>query len=206
MISHGVRYGIAAAAALLLAACSGQQVQLEIKARMEGQPAAGATVMVDGKELGVTDGTGVLAKPITRSAGAEVEVLVSKELSGHRIKPWKTTFLIKLGKDGKIVDRYSVEADLAVTRYFTVAVNEQGTPVPDATVKLNDKELGRTHAKGEPVHDYTTLPPKGVTLTVSKPGYAASQKSASVQPGERLEIALARRAILTVTAISDEYG
>src|SRR5207245_2289517 len=50
------------------------------------------------------------------------------------------------------------------------------------------------------------LPPKGVTLTVSKPGYAASQKSASVQPGERLEIALARRAILTVTAISDEYG
>src|SRR5436190_52532 len=206
MISHGVRYGIAAAAALLLAACSGQQVQLEIKARMDGQPAAGATVMVDGKELGVTDGTGLLARPLTRSAGAEVDVLVSKELPGHRIKPWKTTLLIKLGKDGKIVDRYSLEADLAVTRYFTVAVNEQGTPVTDATVKLNDKELGQTDAKGELVHEYTTLPPKGVTLTVSKPGYAASQKSASVQPGERLEIALARRAILTVTAISDEYG
>src|SRR5438552_3805580 len=114
MISHGVRYGIAAAAALLLAACSGQQVQLEIKARMDGQPAAGATVMVDGKELGVTDGTGLLARPLTRSAGAEVDVLVSKELPGHRIKPWKTTLLIKLGKDGKIVDRYSLEADLAV--------------------------------------------------------------------------------------------
>src|SRR3989442_699112 len=206
MISHGVRYGIAAAAALLLAACSGQQVQLEIKARMDGQPAAGATVMVDGKELGVTDGTGLLARPLTRSAGAEVDVLVSKELPGHRIKPWKTTLLIKLGKDGKIVDRYSLEADLAVTRYFTVAVNEQGTPVTDAAVKLNDKELGQTDAKGELVHEYTTLHPKGVTLTVSKPGYAASQKSASVQPGERLEIALARRAILTVTAISDEYG
>src|SRR5881296_1777940 len=206
MISDGIRYGIAAAAALLLAACSSQQVQLEIKARMDGQPAAGATVMVDGKELGVTDGTGVLARPLTRSAGAEVDVLVSKELPGHRIKPWKTTLLIKLGKDGKIVDRYSLEADLAVTRYFTVAVNEQGTPVTDATVKLNDKELGQTDAKGELVHEYTTLPPKGVTLTVSKPGYAASQKSASVQPGERLEIALARRAILTVTAISDEYG
>ncbi len=206
MIRHGVRYGIAAAAALLLAACSGQQVQLDIKARMEGQPAAGATVMVDGKELGVTDGTGVLARPITRSAGAEVEVLVSKELSGHRIKPWKTTFLIKLGKDGKVVDRYSFEADLAVTRYFTVAVNEGGTPVTDATVKLNDKELGKTDAKGELVHEYTTLPPKGVTLTVSKSGYAAWQKSASVQAGERLQVALARRAVLTVTASSDEYG
>src|SRR5882762_5465509 len=206
MIRHGVRYAIAAAVALLLAACSGQQVQLDIKARMEGQPATGATVIVDGKELGVTDGTGVFAKPITRSAGAEVEVLVSKELSGHRIKPWKTTFSVKLSKDGKVVDRYSFEADLAVTRYFTVAVNEGGTPVTDATVKLNDKELGKTDAKGELVHEYTTLPPKGVTLTVSKSGYAAWQKSASVQAGERLQVALARRAVLTVTASSDEYG
>src|SRR3989440_2562233 len=206
MIRHGVRYGIAAAAALLLAACSGQQVQLEIKARMEGQPVAGATVTVDGQEFGVTDGTGVLAKPIRRNAGAEVEVLVSKELSGHHIKPWKTTFLIKLGKDGKVVERYSFEADLAVTRYFTVAVNEGGTPVSDATVKLNDKELGKTDAKGELVHEYTTLPPKGVTLTVSKSGYAAWQKSASVQAGERLQVALARRAVLTVTATSDEDG
>ena len=92
MISHGIRYGIAAAAALLLAACSGQQVQLEVKARMDGQPAPGATVVVDGKQLGVTDTSGVLAQPITRSAGAEVEVLVSRELPGHRITPWKTTF------------------------------------------------------------------------------------------------------------------
>src|SRR3989442_12480808 len=177
MITHGVRYAIAAAAALLLAACSGQQVQLEIKARMDGQPAAGATVMVDGKELGMTDGTGVLAKPITRSAGAEVELLVSKELSGHRIKPWKTTFLIKLGKDGKVVDRYSFDADLAATRYFTVAVNEGGTPVTDATVKLNDKELGKTDARGELVHEYTTLPPKGVQLTISKPAYPAWRRA-----------------------------
>src|SRR5260370_17503539 len=108
---------------------------------MEGQPAAGATVMVDGKELGVTDGTGVLARPITRSAGAEVEVLVSKELSGHRIKPWKTTFLIKLGKDGKVVDRYSFEADLAVTRYSTVAVNQGGPPVTHPTLNLNHTDL-----------------------------------------------------------------
>src|SRR5438093_2617178 len=206
MISHGVRYGIAAAAALLLAACSGQQVQLEVKARMDGQPAPGATVVVDGKQLGVTDTSGVLAQPITRNAGAEVEVLVSKELSGHHIKPWKTTFLIKLGKDGKVVDRYSVEADLRATRYFTVAVSEGGTPVTDATVRLNDKELGKTDAKGELVHEYTTLPAKGVALAVSKQGYAAWHKSASIQPGERLQVTLARRAVLTVTAISDEYG
>jgi hypothetical protein len=206
MISHGIRYGIAAAAAMLLAACSGQQVELEIKARMDGQPAPGATVVVDGKELGLTDSAGVLVKPIPRSAGAEVEVLVSRELAGHRITPWKTTFLVKLGKDGKVVERYSLEADLRATRYFTVAVSEGGTPVTDATVKLNDKELGKTDAKGELVHEYTTLAPKGVALTVSKPGYAAWHKSASVQPGERVQVALARRAVLTVTTLSDEYG
>ena len=152
MIRHGVvRYGIAAAAALLLAACSGQQVQLEIKARMEGQPAAGATVTVDGKEFGVTDGTGVLAKPITRNAGAEVEVLVSKELSGHHIKPWKTTFLIKLGKDGKVVERYAFEADLPVTRYFTVAVNEGGTATAgtaEAALSLVRVRAGRVPVSG----------------------------------------------------------
>jgi len=206
MNSHGLRYGIAAAAALLLAACSGQQVQLEIKARMDGQPASGATVVVDGKQLGVTDSAGVLAQPIARSAGAEVEVLVTRDLPGHRITPWKTTFLIKLGKDGKVVDRYSLEADLRATRYFTVTVSEGGTPVADAIVRLNDKELGKTDAKGELVHEYTTLPAKGVALGVSKQGYAAWRKSASIQPGERVQVALARRAVLTVTAISDEYG
>jgi len=206
MISDGIRYGIAAAAALLLAACSSQQVQLEIKARMDGQPAPGASVLVDGKPFGVTDSAGVVAKPITRNAGAEVEVLVSRELAGHRIAPWKTTFLVKLGKDGKIIDRYTLEADLRATRYFTLAVSEGGTPVVDATVKLNDKELGKTDAKGELVHEYATLPANGVALTVSKQGYAAWNKRASVQPGERLEVALARRAVLTVTAISDEYG
>jgi tetratricopeptide (TPR) repeat protein len=206
MISDAIRLGIAAAAAVLLAACSGQQVQLEIKARMDGQPVADATVLVDGKPLGATDSAGVLAKPIKSRAGAEVELLVKKELPGHRITPWKTTLLVKLGKDGKVIDRYSLEADLAVTRYFTVAVSEGGKPVTEASVKLSGKELGKTDAKGELIHDYTTLPPKGVALSVSKTGYAAWQKTASVQPGERVEIALARRAVLTVTAISDEYG
>src|SRR5207247_727561 len=163
---------------------SGQQVQLEIKARMDGQPAAGATVMVDGKELGVTDGTGVLARPLTRSAGAEVDVLVSKELPGHRIKPWKTTLLIKLGKDGKIVDRYSLEADLAVTRYFTVAVNEQWTPgtaasdeygvragVPGVAVSVDGRPLGKTDERGVYTYTYEGAPGRKAQVALSAPGY-----------------------------------
>ena len=206
MNTHGVRLGIIAATALLVAACSGQQVQLEVKARMDGQPAPGATVTVDGKPLGVTDGSGVLVKPVTSRAGAEHEVIVSRELAGHRITPWKTTLLVKLGKDNNVVDHYTLDAELVATRYFTVAVREGDTPVADATVKLNDKELGKTDAKGELVHEYKTQPSKDVALAVSKQGYAAWAKRAPVQPGERVQVALARRAVLTVTAVSDEYG
>jgi len=91
MTGTEVRYAIAAAVALLLAACSGQQVQLDIKARMEGQPATGATVIVDGKELGVTDGTGVFAK---RSRGARRRGRSAREQGAvrHRIKPGRRRF------------------------------------------------------------------------------------------------------------------
>src|SRR5205085_3749005 len=127
VITHGTPPGITAPTALPVAAGSDQQVQLEAKAHMHGQPAPGASVLVDGKPLGVTDSAGVLVKPITRNAGAEVEVLVTRELAGHRITPWKTTVLVKLGKNSKVIDHYSIEADLVATRYFTLAVNEGGT-------------------------------------------------------------------------------
>src|SRR5207247_10074537 len=103
--------GIIGATPRVVAACSGAGVQLEIKPRTDAQPAPGASVLVDDKPLGVTDSAGVLVKPITRNAGAEVEVLVTRELAGHRITPWKTTVLVKLGKDSKVIDHYSIEAD-----------------------------------------------------------------------------------------------
>ena len=204
MVKHRVRSAFLLCAAFLLAACS-QKLDLEVRARMDAQPASQAKVMVDGQEQGITDGTGVFAKGIQRKPGAEVEVLVVKELPGYHIKPWKTSFLVKLPKDGA-VDKYTFDADLQATRFITLAATEKGAPVADATVSVNDKEIGKTDAGGELVYEYKTLPKTGVTLTVSKTGYAAWQKTGALEPGERLAVALSRRSIVTVTALTEQYG
>ena len=205
MVKRTVPSGFIVFAALMLSACGGQRLDLQVKARMDGQPVSQAKVTVDGQEQGVTDGTGVFAKTIQRKPGAEVEVLVVKELPGYRITPWKTSFLVKLPKDGA-VDKYSFDVDLQATRYITLVATEKGAPVADATVKVNDKEMGKTQAGGEFVYEYKTVPKTGVTLTVSKAGYAAWQKTGALEPGQRLEVGLSRRAIVTVTALTEQYG
>ena len=150
MVKSVAHWGFVLFAASLFSACGGggHRLDLEVKARMDGRPVASAKVMVDGQERGVTDGSGVFAGTLERKPGTEVEVLVAKELPGYRIKPWKTTFLVKLPKDGA-VDKYSFDADLQATRYFTLVVTEKGAPVAEATVNVNDKEVGKTDAGGE---------------------------------------------------------
>src|SRR6266705_6801107 len=94
----------------LLGGC-GQRLDIEVKARIDGQPAAQAKVSVDREELGVTDAQGRFAQQLRKKAGSEIEVTVSKEAPGYRIDPWKTTLLVKLPKGDKI-DTYHVEAAL----------------------------------------------------------------------------------------------
>lgn len=204
MLKRTVGSGFIFFTALLLTAC-GQRLDLEVKARIDGRPVPQAKIIVDGQEHGVTDGTGVFAKRIQRKPGTEVEVAVVTELPGYRIKPWKTAFLVKLPKDGA-VDKYAFDADLQATRYITLLAAEKGAPIPDATVRVNDKEVGKTDARGEFVYEYRDQPKKGVGITVSKAGYAAWQKTAALEPGQRLDVALSRRAIVTVTALSEQYG
>ena len=194
-----------AGASFLFAGCAGEKMELEVKARMDGQPAAQAKVTVDGVEAGLTGADGAFTKTLTKKPGAEVEVAVAKEMPGYRIKPWRTTFVMKLPKKGE-ADKYSFEADLPATRYITIAAMEKGVPVADAVVKAGGKEAGRTGANGEFVYEYQTLPPAGIDLAVSKPGYSTWKKAGSVEPGQRLEAALSKQVTVTVTALTEEYG
>lgn len=193
------------AASFLFSGCAGEKMTLEIKARMDGQPVAQARVTVDGVEEGVTGPDGSFAKPLTKKPGAEVEVVVSKEMPGYRIKPWKTAFLMKLPKKGA-VDTYAFDADLPATRYVTIVVKDKVDPVADAVVKAADKEVGKTGANGEFVYDYQALPAGGVDLSVSKSGYSTWKKTGTVEPGQRIEAALSKRVTVTVTALMEEYG
>ena len=171
MIKPTVRFLLVVCASLPLIAC-GQKLDLEVKARIDGQAAPQAKVVVDGEEQGTTDGEGRFAKTITKKVGAQVEVRVSKDAPGYRIQPWMSSFVVRLPKGGE-VDRYSFDADLQATRYLTLVATEKGAPVADAVVSVNGKGAGKTDAKGEFVYDYQGLPKKGVEFAVSKPGYAA---------------------------------
>ena len=188
----------------LLFAC-GEKLELEVKARLDGKPAAEAKVLADGKEIGVTNAEGLFLKGIRKKAGADVELSVVKEAAGYRIQPWKTTFLMKLPKNGA-VEKYSFTAELQATRYVTIAVTEKGTPIEGAVVTAFGKEAGTTDANGEFIYDYQELPKKGVDLAVTKSGYSLWRKTGDVEPGERLAAELSKRAVGTVTTLKEEYG
>jgi hypothetical protein len=191
--------------AFLLFACSGEKLEFKVKASMDGQPAAQAKVIVDNEEQGFTGADGIFSKTLKKKPGVDVEVIVSKEMPGYRIKPWKGTFVMKLPKSGT-VDTYAFDADLLATRYVTITATEKGAPVADAIVKAAGKEIGKTDAQGVFVYEYKTLPKSGAEFTVTKSGYAAWRKTGKVEPGQKLEATLSKRVIVTISTLMEEYG
>jgi len=191
-------------ATALLGAC-GERFDVEVRARIDGQPAAQAKVAVDREQLGVTDAQGVFAQRLRKKAGSEVEVTVNKEAPGYRIEPWKTTFLVKLPK-GDQIETYRVDADLKAMRYVTVRVSEKGAPLPEAKVTVAGKEAGLTDAKGEFVYLYQTQPAKGAELNVAKSGYSSYRATRALDPGQVIEVALNRQTVVAIKALTDEYG
>jgi tetratricopeptide (TPR) repeat protein len=192
------------AASVALGAC-GQKLDLEVKARMDGAPAAQAKVTVDGEALGQTDAQGAFAQQLKKKAGAEVEVSVTKEQPGYRIEPWKSTFLVKLPKDGQ-TDVYRLEAELKAVRYVSLHVADKGAPVADAKVTMGGAAAGATDAKGELVYLYKDQPRAGTEVRVSKDGYSGYKQTRSLVPGEVIDVAFQRQAVVAVRALTDEYG
>ncbi|HYU69763.1 MAG TPA: PEGA domain-containing protein [Burkholderiales bacterium] len=204
MVTTHLRFLSILLATALLGAC-GQRLDIEVKARIDGQPAAQAKVSVDREELGVTDAQGRFAQQLRKKAGSEIEVTVSKEAPGYRFDPWKTTFLVKLPK-GDQIDTYRVEADLKAMRYVTLRVSEKGTPLPEAKVTVGGQEAGVTDAKGEFVYLYRTQPAKGAEFNVARTGYSTYRATRQLEPSQVIEVALNRQTVVAIKALTDEYG
>ena len=204
-MKHAIRTVSVVFAAILLLSCTGEKLEFKVKARIDGQPVAQAKVTVDNEEQGLTGEDGSFSKIMKKKPGVEVEVIVSKEMPGYRIKPWRGTFVMKLPKPGT-VDVYAFDADLAATRYLTITASDKGTPVSDAVVKAAGKEVGKTDAQGNFVYEYKGVPKGSTNLTVTKSGYATWRKTGPLEPGQKLEAALSKRVIVTVSALVEEYG
>lgn len=197
---------LAGAASLLLHGCAEEKMDLEVRARLDGKPAAKAVVTIDGKQEGVTGEDGGFGKILAKKPGAEVQIVITKDAPGYRFKPWQTTVLMRLPKKKGAVEKYKVEADLTANRYVTIAAREKGAAVADAVVRSGGKEIGKTDAQGEFVFEYQELPASGADLSVSKPGYSTWKKTGTLTPGDRLEALLAQRVRVTITALVEEYG
>lgn len=207
MIRYAVRSGIMVAASLLLFGCAGEKLELSIKARLNGQPAAQAKVTVDGEEIGVTGNDGVLVKSLRKKTGADIGVVVAKDLPGYRVKPWKVTFRMKPPVSGK-PNVFAFDVDLSAFRFITLFVTDKAKPVTGALIEKAGKEIGKTDENGEFIYEYkeNELPRSGVDLTVSKPGYAPWRKTGAIESGQRFEARLTKRSTIAVTALADEYG
>ncbi len=192
-------------ASSLLFACTSGKVDVKITARIEGRPAADARVTADREDLGLTGPDGTLTRTLERNYDTDVTIsVVPKEQPGFRIKPWKGAFPMK--RPSGSAEPVAIKADLDVVRFFTVLVTFKGTPVKEAAVKIEDKVVGMTDANGAIVYEYKDQPQAGITLSVTKPGYAPLRWTAVVLPGQRVEAALIKRVTVIVQALAEEYG
>jgi len=206
MIKLTVRLVLILFLLLMIFACAAEKgLELEVDVMLDGKPAPQAKILVDGTEIGVTDDKGHLSQVIKKEPGVDIQLSVVKELAGYRIEPWNDSFVMKKPQKG-IVDKYPFKVNLKSTKYFTVAVTKKGVPIEGAAIRIQKKKGFKTDANGEFVYDYKVMPKKGLKLRVTKEGYSTWQKTVKVQPGQRIEVSLSRKAIVTVAALTDEYG
>jgi len=180
---------------ILICSCGvGKKAELEVKvkATLDGEPASQAMVLLDGAEAGLTDDKGNLTQKIWRRPGEEVSVEIRMEAPGYQVEPWKDSFVVRLPKDGS-AETYAIEASLKASKYFTLAVSDEGEPLENVSVIINGKEKGKTDQAGEYVHTYESMPKKGMSFEVSKKGYTTWRKKVRVKPGQTIVASLARK-------------
>ena len=178
--------------ALLLMGCNSQkqvELQLKLSVSLEGKPAPNAQVSIDAAVAGATDNQGQFASRLKRLPGQEVSVTVTGQVPGYHIAPWKASFVTKLAKGG-MIETYPFEVHLKAQKYITLAVRAGGEPVEDASVKVQNKVVGKSDAQGDLVYTYDNAPQRGFVLSVHRKGYQTWWKQVQVRPGDRYEVNL----------------
>ena len=197
---------------MLILACNAMKqvdLDIEIKATLDGKPATEAKVLLDGNEIGTTDANGRFNHRMKRQPGQEVRISVHKKAEGFRIEPWEDSFVTKLSKDRTVVS-YPFTVELKATKFFTLVVidDEDGELIEEATIKIANKTAGTTDASGEYVHEYGRMPQKGLKMRVAKKGYGEWKRALRAKPGQRFEIVLykkrSRKAVKKVSPVSQD--
>ncbi len=192
-------------ALLAIVSCAEKPVNitLEISATLFDKPLAGAKVSVDGESVGVTDENGRLQAGLARLRGHKGRVKVVLDTPDMKAKPWEGEYSVAMDEKS---DAVSVALDAKLLGFVTVVVTSGGNPLPDASIRLNKKDLGKTDAVGEFEYAFDSWPDGGMTVTVSKDDYVADKLKIEGVSGTRIAVDLFERAIIHVKTVRDENG
>ena len=189
-----------------LAGCAPKPVDLELQVtvRLEGKPAKGVGVSVDGVAQGATDEQGVFAKSLSREPGKVVRVTVVPGDALLRVKDGAREFTVKARSDSE--PRQKEAFAVVLQRSVTVAALYEGKPVAGAQVAVDGHDAGATQPNGELQVGLDAWPKGGVRLAVKKEGFGESRLVYKGKPGGRVEVAIYKDAVISVEALEDRYG
>jgi len=206
MVRQGLKIISILIVSMLLFSCARNvELQLNVKASLDGKPLDGAVVKVDGTEAGRTGANGVFSAALQRKPGTEVKLGVEKYLDGHHIRPWQGSFVVKT-QEGAGRPEYNFDAELKGSNFFTLAVSDKEGPVKGAAVELNGKIAGETDAEGKYTYESEKSLKNRMEIAVTRKGYGAWKKTVSIEPGETVQAALNKETLLLVKALTGEYG
>ncbi len=180
---------------LIISACNTQkhvEMDLSITASLDGKPAPGAQVMVDGALSGSTDQKGAFLTRLVRLPGQEVSIVVEHDTPGYKIEKWEQTFVTKLAADNAII-RYPFEAKLISKKHITLAIAYDNEPLEGAAILIMGQKAGLTDADGRYTYTYTTPPENGFAIGISKNGYKPLKKTVQAKPGDHVGLALKKK-------------
>lgn len=197
------RFILIAFVSLFIFACNTQQnVELDVavSVSLDGKPAPGAQVMVDGTLSGSTDQKGQLMTRLVRLPGQEVSIVIEHDAPGYDINKWEHAFVAKLSDKNAII-RYPFDVTLTSTKHITLAVAHDNEPLEGAAIRIMGKHQGVTDTDGKYSYRYTTPPEKGFGIRISKDGYRPLTKTIQAKPGDQIGLSLKKKPVKSRPAV-----
>jgi tetratricopeptide (TPR) repeat protein len=144
-----------------------------VTAMHEGQPVAGAQVIVDGKPVGETGAQGEFEYTLVRIPKSGLQIALKKEGVGDATVTYK-------GDGGG-----QVEARLNRESIVTIEVLEDRNgatrPIKDATIAVAGREVGKTSADGTYVYRQKGNIGSAIAIGISAPGFLPGTAARSVK-------------------------
>ena len=180
-------------------------MEMEVNTSMSGKLIPHAKVMMDGQLLGETGADGQFHMAMNQLPGKQIKLEASAEVAGFEMQPWKSEFTVKLPNDGEVL-KYVFDAELMGAPFVEIVVNERGVPIPGATVKVNNQEVGKTDESGRLKYKYNAASNQSAIVEVNKIAYSSWKKSAALAPGNKLAVDIFKQVAVTFEALKEEYG